>query len=440
MYKKFTSFLYYKIALLVFVFSILLIALVFVVVDYYYTDQDTIRDAHELYFYYALVDAWDFPADTNKIKNEILNLHCSLSIYSDIDSSLVWAFPRVVNPKGYIIDSDSDVLGKIHDIDIPGYVSYGFNDFGDNLTSVKRGDLHYFLSVEQDYTSEYFNYLPPVVLLLLFMFGLNYFIQHTLQPIKLMKKRIYSLRAGDLKSQVPIISNDELAELSKAINKMTGDIQSLLGEKQQLLLDVGHELRSPMARMRLLIEMIPEHKNQKKLIDEIVFLEGMVSNLLLSDKLSMPYSNLECENIKIDHLLVKVLDLVGAGANRIVVNNSSFGGGINLDETKMIVAIRNIIDNAIKYSDVAEMIFIDVSEKRGFLSLAIKSCGQEIHEKEKDDIFKPFFRSQNNKSGVSGFGLGLTICKKIVVAHGGKLNVNINGKETTFVVEIPIKK
>ena len=67
------------------------------------------------------------------------------------------------------------------------------------------------------------------------MFGLNYFIQYNLRPIKLMKKRIYSLQHGNLPSEVPIISNDELADLSKAMNKMIQDIKSLLGQKQQLL-------------------------------------------------------------------------------------------------------------------------------------------------------------------------------------------------------------
>ena len=63
---------------------------------------------------------------------------------------------------------------------------------------------------------------------------------------------------------------------------MIGDIRILLSQKQQLLLDVSHELRSPLARMRLLVEMLPNHKNRAGLVDEIIFLEGMISNLLLS--------------------------------------------------------------------------------------------------------------------------------------------------------------
>ena len=74
-----------------------------------------------------------------------------------------------------------------------------------------------------------------------------------------------------MNSKIIVKGNDELADLSISINKMIGDIKSLLNQKQQLLLDVSHELRSPLARIRLLTEMLPEHKNRKKLVDEVVF-------------------------------------------------------------------------------------------------------------------------------------------------------------------------
>lgn len=394
-------------------------------------------DAHELYFYSSLVQSWDFPKDTLSIKNEISNLHYSLSIYSGLDKSLIWSYPRVVDPSGYMVFADSDDLGLLHDISIPLFSSYGASNKEENLTMVIDGDLAYFFSIDQDYSSEYINYIPPMTLLLLFMFGLNYFIQYTLRPIKLMKRRMHSLKDGDLSGEVPIIGNDELAELSIEINTMIAEIKSLLYQKEQLLLDVSHEMRSPLARMRLLIDMIPNHKNQQKLIDEIVFLDGMISNLLLSDKLSIPYSNLNYEVIKSQHLIIKVLDLVGDGADKIIVKNNFPDFTIRLDETKMIIALRNILDNALKYSDRKEKINMNVNTVNNNIIFEIKSIGQEISQDEKDAIFKPFFRSSKNKANSSGFGLGLTICKKIVSAHRGKMKVDINGKETSFIVVIP---
>ena len=197
MINKLSSHLFYKVALLVLVFSVLQIVLIFYVVDHYYTDQDTIWDAHELYSYSSMVQNWNFPSDTLRIQRDIDNLHLSLSVYSMENKSLVWSHPTMVDPDGYIIFADSDYLSQRHDIVFPYQASFGENDYGDHLTRVDRGGLVYFFKLDKldsGYSSEYINYVPPLVLLILFMLGLNYFIQYLLTPIKLMKQRIKSLR------------------------------------------------------------------------------------------------------------------------------------------------------------------------------------------------------------------------------------------------------
>ena len=236
-------------------------------------------------------------------------------------------------------------------------------------------------------------------------------------------------------------SDDELAELSQSINKMISDIKILLSQKQQLLLDVSHELRSPLARMRLLVEMLPEHKNQARLVDEIVFLEGMISNLLFSDKLSVPYSNLEYSRVKTSHLLSKVLDLVNVSPSKINIDNTVPLEIVWVDETKVVIALRNLIDNALKYGDLKKPVRVELTKTRkSTLLLKIINTGIKIDDDDLKQIFKPFFRSRKNSSRASGFGLGLTICKKIVEAHGGQLRLNSNDSQTTFSIEIPMKK
>jgi len=261
-----------------------------------------------------------------------------------------------------------------------------------------------------------------------------------LHPIQLMRRRIKSLGLGDMKSKIQVRGNDELAELSVSINKMIADIKSLLSQKQQLLLDVSHELRSPLARIRLLTEMLPDHKNKDKLVDEVVFLEGMISNLLYSDKLSLPYANMQKDSIKTKHLLLKTMDLINVNLNKFEINNEIPNTLIDIDETKIIIALRNLIDNALKYGDSSKSIKIIVYKKDFDCGISVSSYGNKISDSEIDEIFLPFFRSKNNKNIVSGFGLGLTICKKIVVAHGGQLYVKQEGLWTNFSIEFPIKK
>ena len=439
MYKRFTAHLFYKIGLLVALFSLVLSGVVFYVVEYYYTDQDTILDAQELFFYSYLVDSWAFPEDTISIKSEVDNLHLNVSFFNQ-DSSVAWFYPQQVNPEGYLDYTNSSDFREIHNVVTPLFGSFGSNLDGEYMTYVNKDSFHVFLYTDEKYAPEYINYFPPLVVSMVFILIINLFIRRFLQPIQWMKKRIWGLRHGDMKTQITVRGNDELAELSMSINKMISDIKSLLSQKQQLLLDVSHELRSPLARIRLLTEMLPEHKNKNKLVDEVVFLEGMISNLLYSDKLSLPYTNMQVESIKTKNFITKVMDLINVDLKKFNINNSMSSIFIDIDETKMIIAVRNLIDNALKYGDPDQTITINVVQKEQLCCFEISNCGTIIKGDEVSNIFLPFFRSQENKNSVSGFGLGLTICKKIVEAHSGQLFVSSSNSLTTFSIEFPIKK
>ena len=412
--------------------------MVFFIIDYYYTDQDTILDTHELYFYSELIGGWEFPEDTIKIKNDVDNLHYNVSIYNDIGGELLWHYPEIVNPSGYISYSNSDTLGLLHNIDIPFYVSFGSTLEDENITWVDRDGLHYFLSIDQSYSPVYINYIPPLLLSILFMIILNLFIRKFLYPIQLIKRRINALKEGDLTSTIKIVSNDELAALSESINKMILDIKSLLAQKQKLLLDVSHELRSPLARMRLIIEMIPEHNKKQKMIEEIIYLEGMISNLLLSDKLSMPYSNLKIEKIKTQHLIDMVLDLSNVKLENISVVNNIKNKSILVDKTKIIVALKNLIDNANKYGVIGTT-QICFSQKQKDTIIEISNKVVNFNNNNLDKIFLPFYRMPNTINKISGFGLGLTICKKIIEAHDGIIAVFFNKDIIIFKITLPTK-
>ena len=439
MLKYFTSHLFYKIGLLVVFFSIFLTVVIFYTVDYYYVEPDTLLDAHELYFYGNIVDDWSFPRDSIKIKEEIDALRISVSFYSE-DSSLVWFYPTIINPAGYLNYTDSNDMERLHGVKNPLFVSLGSSSSVDYLTYAKKDSFHVFVSVEQEVSPEYINYLPPILVSILFMVVFNFFIRRFFRPIAWMNQRVRALRAGDMKSKISIVSNDELSELSQSINKMIADIRILLSQKQQLLLDVSHELRSPLARMRLLVEMIPDHKNKGKMVEEIVFLEGMISNLLLSDKLSLPYSNLDYNSFTVQNLLHIVMDLVNVDLKRFDINSAVPDLKIVADKTKLIIALRNLIDNAIKYGDKNEKVKIEVFRRGLYCVFHIINVGEALSQKDVKKIFTPFYRSQEVKNSAVGFGLGLTIAQKIIMAHGGSLSVSTNNNEVKFSLEVPIEE
>ena len=99
--------------------------------------------------------------------------------------------------------------------------------------------------------------------------------------------------------------------------------------------------------------------------------------------------------------------------------------------------MRNLIDNALKYGDAKQQISIYLYEEDNNNIISVHNYGRAILSNEKEKIFTPFYRSGVHRNSQHGFGLGLTICQKIVVAHGGKLLLKSDSSETIFTIELP---
>jgi signal transduction histidine kinase len=101
---------------------------------------------------------------------------------------------------------------------------------------------------------------------------------------------------------------------------------------------------------------------------------------------------------------------------------------------------QNIYSNALKFSPENEIIYTDISISNGFLVIGITDSGAGVDESERELIFEKFVQSERTKTGAGGIGLGLAICREIVLGHGGKIYVedNSTGRGSRFVVELPI--
>jgi signal transduction histidine kinase len=323
-------------------------------------------------------------------------------------------------------------------MEIPLSVFFGSIN-GMPATVVDDGNLLFYLVIDYIWPNEIKNLIFVFILVLLFIIGLYLFIKKYLKPVELMKDRIENLEKGDLTSNISVIGEDELADLSLSMNKLIKDINILLENKHQLLLEVSHELRSPLARMQLLIEMLPEHKNLDKLKNEVEFLEGMIANLLLSDRLSLPYSKLDLQNFTTQEIIDKVLTMFPKYKNKFLVHNKIPTMMINIDETKFLLALRNLLDNAFKYSlnnDKNINLFI---EKKKHIQFKVQDSGIGISEENIQKLTDPFFQADQTVS-TKGFGLGLTICKKVIESHKGFLTIESEvGSGSTFILHLPIK-
>ena len=251
-----------------------------------------------------------------------------------------------------------------------------------------------------------------------------------------MRQRVFDLEDGDLESIIKIQNNDELGLLSKTINKMIKNIQSLLNQKQRLLSEVSHELMSPLTRIKLLIELFPEHKNKNRMEFEISNLKNIISNLLLSDKLDVPYSKLNLSKIRVSFLLDKLIAKLWDYENKITVVGSFPEIDVIIDVVKIELAVKNLIENAMKHSESKKLIQIPSKIKEGSLLITVQDFGVGIEDNLTKKITLPFFRG-NNKS--FGLGLGLSITKKIIVAHKGHLVIDSKiNRGSKFTISLPL--
>jgi len=222
------------------------------------------------------------------------------------------------------------------------------------------------------------------------------------------------------------------------MNQLIMDINILLENKHQLLLEVSHELRSPLARMQLLIAMMPEHKNLTKLKEEVEFLEGMIGNLLFSDRLSLPYSKLDLQKFSTQDIIGKVMDMFPTNRDRVKIDNNIPDKQVYIDETKFSLALRNLLDNAFKYSKPQANADIKLTVvKNGDIEFQVKDSGIGISKDDINKITQPFFQA-NQTVSTKGFGLGLTICKKIIESHKGRLSISSEPEEgSLFILHLP---
>ncbi len=436
--------LFNRLGLLVAVFTLALTSVLFYQFHYSFSTQDSLLDAHENYYYYKMVKSWSSPPDTNHILQEIKNLHIWCGIYNKyineegrtMPIKEYWSnLPDNIDIDEFISWTISTDYQEVYNIEIPYRIQTGeINTMP--VTVVDNGNYLFYLVIDYLPPSDFNNVIFAIVLAIIFILGLYFFISRYLKPVQLMKSRIESLEGGDLQSKIEIIGEDELAELSQYMNKMITEINSLLENKHQLLLDVSHELRSPLARMQFLIEMMPDHKNNVKLREEVNFLEGMIDNLLLSDRLSMPYSTLEMSKIQTSNIINKIMDLFPSMKEKITIKNSVPNLEIIVDETKFIIALRNLLDNAIKYSGSKEII-LNI-EKNNNVEFRVKDSGIGISDENIEKITQPFFQEDKSVS-TKGFGLGLTICKKIIESHKGGLSIqSTKGKGSVFTLYLPV--
>ena len=245
------------------------------------------------------------------------------------------------------------------------------------------------------------------------------------RPVKRLMQGVQALSDGNLDFRFQETGHGEFSRLAEAFDEMSSHIQDMLQSKTRLLLDVSHELRSPLTRIKIALEMSPDTPKKQSIMQDIAEMETMLTELLESESLKTGNGSLVCREIDLTHAIPELLEKYKTREPGVVLLRTPAQLPVYADSRRLLRATQNVLENALKYSQHTDKpVEVSLEKENGFAIIAVRDYGEGISEDEQNRIFEPFYRvdkSRNRKSG--GFGLGLSLCSEIMRAHKGDIEV-----------------
>ena len=249
--------------------------------------------------------------------------------------------------------------------------------------------------------------------------------------------------AGDLSTRLAANGNDEVAFLAVRFNNAAARIEALLGSHKSLLANASHELRSPLARIRMGLELsglVPESAQRVEISRSISELDQLIDEILLASRLDASQLNAEP---------FESVDLTGLAAEECARANaelglSTTGKSLVLMGSPRLLRrlIRNLLENARRHS-TGEVTLDLTSSDAGAAQhavITVNDRGPGVPLEERERIFEPFYRLPGASEREGSVGLGLALVKSISQQHGGNARCEARaGGGATFIVELPFR-
>lgn len=282
----------------------------------------------------------------------------------------------------------------------------------------------------------HFIFLIMVILIVLFSLAV-FFIHRVVAPVHELDRGVHEISKGNFDVKLHVPRKDELGKVANAFNNMAVELKKMIRAREQLLLDVSHELRTPITRTKLALEFMPDSPEKESIAEDMREMEIMINELLETARLKNGETALSLSSIKVKALLEDTIVGFSHSKERLKLNPVAGHLSIIADESKIKTAVKNITENALKYSaDSEQPVEISVIDSPDSIIIRIEDFGIGIPSEKIDLLFEPFYRVDNSRSKkTGGFGLGLHMVKKIMEAHGAKiLFTNKESKNETGIV------
>lgn len=275
------------------------------------------------------------------------------------------------------------------------------------------------------------------------------------QRLEHLRLGVERLGAGDLRARVDETGDDEVAFLAKRFNQSADQVAALMQAQKSLLANASHELRSPLARIRMGLELMdstPSPALKTELSRNIAELDALIDEILLA-------SRLEATNSSVAGFSKEPVDLLGLAAEEaarahvsLVWAGAPATSAVILGDARLLRRLlRNLLENALRYGQppVTALestpanntdfdIVLTLSLPNGHVRIDVSDRGPGVPESERERIFEPFYRSIHASERHGGVGLGLALVRSIAQQHGGSVHcLPREGGGARFIADLP---
>ena len=274
--------------------------------------------------------------------------------------------------------------------------------------------------------------------------------RHITKPISRLRHATQKLSQGNLTVRVGAElgrRHDELANLARDFDAMAEQLQGLLSSQHQLIRDISHELRSPLTRLQVALELAHQHsggavENELKRIEnEAERLNELIGQVLALARMESGTRELHKRPVKLQQLIEQIVDDARYEAQsheRQINIVAATPCTLPADEALLHSAIENIVRNALKYTAANTAVELTLEKHDRSCLVRIRDHGPGVPEDQLGNIFKPFVRvSEARDRDSGGHGLGLAIAERAIRLHEGKISAS-NAKDGGLVIDVSL--
>lgn len=278
---------------------------------------------------------------------------------------------------------------------------------------------------------------------------ITYFIN---KPLVELRQSVSEIAKGRFSQRAAVRSRDEIGQLAAGFNRMAATIEGMIDGTRELTRNISHELRSPLSRMRLALELHRDNLEQEKAVKSYPHLDlieknvedmdRLIGRILELSKIEMESTSLDKEKAEFYGICREVLELftpqITNKSIRLEVHIPQKAHPVYVTKEETRSVILNLVDNAVKYTPHGGKIEFRASAQKEKMEVSISNHCEHLTDEETIKIFEPFYRCRQDEQ--TGTGLGLTIAKRIIQNLEGRIDAERWGEEGLRIrLEIPCR-